>query len=998
MIRSTIFSLSTLAVLLSLGCGSGASMDDGSAGNGSGNMPSNPPLVVGIAPSAAPLGASATTIIAYGSNFAQGSNFKDAPAIQWNGTALLTTCVASNTLTPTACSSATAVTASVPASDLATMGTAKVAVANIEGTSNPFTFTITPAPAGSTWVRTVAGITAPNDIVSDISRGKLYVSVSSTDANAPNSIIAIDPVSGTAAAPVPAGSNPDPLSLSSDASYLWVGLDGSNSVQRFLLPGLTRDISFPLPLDSSGNPQLALALQAAPTSPHTVGLVAGTWQSTTPGNGVYVYDDATQRPTHVPGGSAEGGPVIDWIQWGPNDSTIYGVHGRTNDADGIADLNVSASGVSIASYNGGGLNAAAAQYDRGNGILYSYFGGAYDPAKWTQVGQFDLPLTRAATACTADSTLNRYYCVTTYSSLGTSVTYFELWVFDLRTYALINRTYFGSTIEDSIGSSVTGAPIKLVRWGNAGLALLSQTLSGDGNGGVFLIDGAAVNPNIAPDVSSGTSNASYASMNSLNPQSATAASGDVTVTIKGTGFSPDSTACWNCSYIQFQLLPTTYVSPTQLNVTFPIADLPANLPLEISVFDQGTNLFSSNALTFTVLPPSGSTQVTPLNLCGLSMAWDANAQLLYVGTADYDGAHPNSIVALDGNTGAIVKTQAVEPDPIFLSDGAGGKYLYAAYAGSTNFTQMALPGLNTTSSAVLNNAQGGPWLAGDMKAAPQSPDTAAVTLIKSGWQPEALGGIVIFDNGVARPGVAPGWDGGQTGFSALFDTLAWSSSDQLLASAPSAWDDGVSGPLYELTATPSGVAYLGQGTANFNTTGGYIHSDFGTGLIYSDDGSVADPNTGSIVGSYQASGLAAPDSSLNRVFILGQTASQANSTNFTIQSFDQKGFTPVSSITLSNLSGTPIQLVRWGTSGLAVLTSGGLEDVYENALGMLYLIQDASFVSNLPPASSTKATMKELVQQRSKRLSKRAMLKLAQQAARSRSVCCTVNTSSGKRN
>jgi hypothetical protein len=283
-----------------------------------------------------------------------------------------------------------------------------------------------------------------------------------------------------------------------------------------------------------------------------------------------------------------------------------------------------------------------------------------------------------------------------------------------------------------------------------------------------------------------------------------------------------------------------------------------------------------------------------------------------------------------------------------------------------------------------------------MKAAPESPDTAAVTLIKPGWHPEAIGGVVIFDDGVARPGFLPGWAEGQTGFSALFDTLAWSSSDQLLTSAPSAWDDGDSGPLYELTAASSGVAYLGQGTANFNTTGGYIHSDFGTGLIYSDDGTVADPHTGSIVGGYQASGLVAPDSSLNRVFILGQTASQANSTNFTIQSFDQKGFTPVSSITLSNLSGTPIQLVRWGTSGLAVLTSGGLEDVYENALGMLYLIQDASFVSNLPPASATKATMKELVQQRSKRLSKRAMLKLAQQAARSRSVCCTMNTSSGK--
>lgn len=286
-----------------------------------------------------------------------------------------------------------------------------------------------------------------------------------------------------------------------------------------------------------------------------------------------------------------------------------------------------------------------------------------------------------------------------------------------------------------------------------------------------------------------------------------------------------------------------------------------------------------------------------------------------------------------------------------------------------------------------------------MKAAPQDPHTVAVTLFKPGWMPGAEGGLVVFDDGILLPDfVPPGWTSGQQHFSTLLDTLAWSASDQRLVSVGSGWDLGYTGPqpVVELNIDPSGASYAGLGTGGFNTTGGDIHSDFGTGFIYSDDGTVADPNTGSIVGNYQASGLVAPDSSLNRVFILGQTAAQANSTNFTIQSFDQKGFTPVSSITLGNLSGSPIELVRWGTSGLAVLTSGGLEDVYANALGMLYLIQDTGFVSNLPPANTTQVTKKELVQRRWKRLSKRAMLKAAQQAARSRSVCCSTNPSSDK--
>lgn len=449
--------------------------------------------------------------------------------------------------------------------------------------------------------------------------------------------------------------------------------------------------------------------------------------------------------------------------------------------------------------------------------------------------------------------------------------------------------------------------------------------------------------------------------------------------------TPDSTACWNCNYLQFRFLPTTYISSTQLSVTIPLASVSATQPLEISVFDQGANLFSSNALTFTALPASSTTQVTPLNLCGLAMTWDDNSQLLYVGTADYDGAYPNSIVAVDPNTGAVVKTQQVESDPSFLSESAGGQYLYAAYNTTTDLTQLALPGLNITVTAPLRNPQGDVWFPGDLKAAPQDPHTVAATMIMPGFSPEALGGVTIFDDGVPRTASLPGWTGGQT-VPALYDTLAWSASDQLLTSAPSSWDVGA-GPLYRLQVASSGVSYLGQGTATFDTAGGYIHSDFGTGLIYSDGGSVADPNSGAVVGSYGASGLVAPDSSLNRVFILGQTSTQANTNNFTIESFDQKAFTTVGSITLNNISGSPIALVRWGTAGLAVLTSGGLTDILENGSGMLYLVQDTAFVSGTPSSSIRGATL-ERVQQRWKRLTTREILAKVHLALFSRAICC----------
>ena len=65
-------------------------------------------------------------------------------------------------------------------------------------------------------------------------------------------------------------------------------------MQRFLLPGLTKDVSFSLAPDPFGNPLSAVGLQAAPVNPHTVAVIAGD-PGTGLGEGLYVYDDATQR-------------------------------------------------------------------------------------------------------------------------------------------------------------------------------------------------------------------------------------------------------------------------------------------------------------------------------------------------------------------------------------------------------------------------------------------------------------------------------------------------------------------------------------------------------------------------------------------------------------------------------------------------------------------------------------------------------------------------------
>jgi len=469
---------------LVIGCGGGGSS---SSSGGSGPVPE----ISSISPQSLSQNSLGTLLTVSGSGFQSGAT------IEWNGVPLSTTIFGDTKLTTT-----------IPTADLTTQGNVNITVNNTgtgNAVSNAMVFEVTGPAANQTWVRSVSGIGTLNWISSDIVHGELYASMASTDPNSPNSILPVDPVAGTAASPVPAGNNPDRMTISSDSSYLWAGIDGDHTIQRFLLPGLSPDISFPLPTDPQLGPEQAVSLEAAPVDPHTIAVVAGSFGIDPPGNGVYVFDDAVQRPNSIAGPIAPGGAMIDWIQWGADDSTIYGDQYTTMDAGGIADIQVSPAGAQLLSYGGGlTVQPTISQFVPGTGLLYS-FGGVYNPVSDTVVGGYSLPET-GTEACTPDSTIGRYYCFTAYSADGVDITYFELWVFDLNSFAFLNRISFGTS---SNGTAVTGRMLRLVRWGRAGLALATYAGGSQyGNGGLFLIDGAAVNPNATPDSTQGTAGVS----------------------------------------------------------------------------------------------------------------------------------------------------------------------------------------------------------------------------------------------------------------------------------------------------------------------------------------------------------------------------------------------------------------------------------------------------------------------------------------------------------
>lgn len=414
--------------------------------------PAPNPTVTSLEPSSAIVG---------GPGFAlsvNGTNFVPASVVLWNGNALPTTFVSSTQLQAT-----------IPASDVATIGASAISVANSPPSgniSNSSTFF-----TGTTGGTGFAAVTIPqqsNDLVSDPVHQVIYLSVPGVATANPNTIAVINEANAGISTSQFAGSNPNVLAISDDSSLLYAGIDGSASVQRFILPALTPDINYSLGTSSSSGPYYALDLQAAPGEPDTTAVTLGVSTSgKVAQGGIVIYDNSKPRPTFAPGfGSAGSTALYDSIQWGSDATQLFAANNEDIGFD-FYTLSVNSSGVTLdddypsafSSFNN------RIHFDPGTGIVYSDDGHALNPATGLPVGNFS-----TTGIMVPDSTLNRAFFLTQTSS--SSVVVIES--FNLNEFSLIGSI----TIP-----SISGNPLRLVRWGSNGLAFNTNA------GQVWLIGG-----------------------------------------------------------------------------------------------------------------------------------------------------------------------------------------------------------------------------------------------------------------------------------------------------------------------------------------------------------------------------------------------------------------------------------------------------------------------------------------------------------------------------
>ncbi len=433
------------------------------------------PTLTSISPTNGPIGTPVTVTLT-------GTAFTTTTVVTVNGDPVPTTFVNSTQLT-----------AAVPASELP-LG------------NNTFAVT-TPAPGGG--LSTSAVFTsflqqASNSMVYNPITGLFYLSVPSS-AGQPygNSIVSVDPVTGALGQPIFVGSEPNRLALTADGRYLWVGLNGSNSVRKVDLLAGTAGLQFTLPSSST-----ALALVAIPGQTDSVAVSLNIPNTSI---SLGIFDNGVLR-----GALSNGKAYL-------SGSLVLQVDGTRNEIYGAA-----AQSYVVWTYNSAGLtvktsasvpylsNSSDQRIQVLNGKTYTDTGTVIDAEAGTPVGT--LASNSAVTSIAADGALGRVFALDAPGSFASYPTQIQLF-----------------NTADLSSASTSVIPVNLVANPFASAPFVSTLTRRGANGLAFRSSGTffALRSNLVQDLSTTSADLSL-SLTAAGP-STTGSATTYTATIANAG-------------------------------------------------------------------------------------------------------------------------------------------------------------------------------------------------------------------------------------------------------------------------------------------------------------------------------------------------------------------------------------------------------------------------------------------------------------------------------
>jgi hypothetical protein len=324
----------------------------------------------------------------------------------------------------------------------------------------PVTYTVT-ATAGVDYSAQMLAVTAI-DLAWSATAQKLYAVTTSYSSPYPSSIIDIDPSTATVTRSLSLTGSPIALSLSDDGSYAYVGFSDQGVVNRIALATMSLNLVIPTPTDPVYGATYAGEVLAVPGSPHSVVVSLYTFATGLTdfdSRGVYVYDDAVQRPNtfFTPDASTR----VMTLGFGANSSTLYAYDGNLAQ---LSTASLTASGLTQLS-EAAGVGISGNVYYLNN-ALYADDGSVTNPSTGAKVADFLQPLSVLQPQIALDGSLNRAYFF--YEELLDPAPLWTFATYDLQTLAVHAKTRVSGC--SALQSGVSGAG-RLVRFGSNGLAV-----------------------------------------------------------------------------------------------------------------------------------------------------------------------------------------------------------------------------------------------------------------------------------------------------------------------------------------------------------------------------------------------------------------------------------------------------------------------------------------------------------------------------------------------
>lgn len=509
-----------------------------------GNAFNASPSVTQLSPALIAAGSSTTILTVDGTGFTSGST------VMWNGQSLPTTFVSGGQMTAT-----------VDSSLIQQLGWAQVSVT-------------TPAPGGGQAAALPLHIyqllnVPANAISFDPFTRKLYAVLPSTSTSiSGNSVVVIDPASGSVGSPIQVGSEPNLLSETSDGNYLFIGLSGAKSLGRFNLLTQTLDLTVPIYQTSVfGNGDVAAkSIATIPGSDSSIALETG---------GVGIFDITGTTGTFRSKFANGNYPVFaDATHFYTYDAQSSGAEFYRNSIDSTGATQIDGTTLD-------GMGGFGGKFALEGGLVFGSGGGIANPTTTPPSQVAVLPLGNGLYSNSlVGGGVIPYQAeskafVIGVNDAGTAAYYLER--FDTQHFTLEQQIQLpGNSV-----SALTGT-----RFGQDGLAYVVPNTANSQTPQIFLIRGPFVLPaesavNAVPVLTS-------ASQSTI-----TAGSGNLYLTITGTGFLPGAVVQWNGSS-----RTTTFIDNAHLQVAIPASDLASAQTITLSSQNPGSG--SSNNLSVTI--------------------------------------------------------------------------------------------------------------------------------------------------------------------------------------------------------------------------------------------------------------------------------------------------------------------------------------------------------------------------------------------------------------